>query len=64
MKFGHLRMHDKLECNGVLWQVVQFDKKQLGFECEQKCAKLRDYAWNWDRWFTRDEIEKMFTLVE
>ena len=57
-------MHDKLNCNGILWQVIEFSKKQLDFESEYKCAKLRDFTWNWDRWFTKDEIEKMFTLVD
>ena len=64
MKFNQLKLHDTLECNGTLWQVVQFDKKQMDFQCEQKVVKLRDFVWNWDRWFTRDEAEKMFILME
>ena len=60
----NLRMHDKLLCNGVLWQVVQFDVKQMDFYCQQPIVRLRDSIWHWDRWFTQQEIGKMFTLVE
>lgn len=64
MKYRKLQLHDKLICNGVLWQIVEFDKKQLDMQCEEKVAKLRDFTWSWDRWFTKEEVQKMFKLYQ